>query len=178
MVFNGAGARLPSHGNDVKTIIFIEVKHPHATSITGFTGSSLHLAECSGATVSGAEGRPHEHTVVRQEVSRDTRFDNACGLKPGAPVKRASVLVGRVDRIGFTVRPSKPKSGWKMQSGYQFPKRQLRQDPDLRPARRGVHQPRAARRHQQPARQRPHHHDAVRDRAGNPDQSIPFGKAT
>ena len=29
------------------------------------------------------------------------RFDNIGGLKPGAPVKSAGVVVGRVERIGF-----------------------------------------------------------------------------
>jgi phospholipid/cholesterol/gamma-HCH transport system substrate-binding protein len=51
-----------------------------------------------------------------------TRFDNAGGLKPGATVKSASMVVGRVDRIGLNGKIFQPEVGMKMHSGYQFPK--------------------------------------------------------
>ena len=50
------------------------------------------------------------------------RFDNIGGLKPGAPVKSAGVVVGRVDRIGLNGKTFQAEVGLKMQSGYQFPK--------------------------------------------------------
>jgi len=50
------------------------------------------------------------------------RFDNIGGLKPGAPVKSAGVVVGRVDNIGFNGKTFQAEGRLKMQSGYAFPK--------------------------------------------------------
>lgn len=50
------------------------------------------------------------------------RFDNIGGLKPGAPVKSAGVVVGRVDNIGLNSKTFQAEVRLKMQSGYPFPK--------------------------------------------------------
>jgi len=50
------------------------------------------------------------------------RFDNIGGLKPGAPVKSAGVVVGRVDKIALNNKTFQAEVTLKMQSGYQFPK--------------------------------------------------------
>ncbi|HEX8885095.1 MAG TPA: outer membrane lipid asymmetry maintenance protein MlaD [Noviherbaspirillum sp.] len=50
------------------------------------------------------------------------RFDNIGGLKPGAPVKSAGVVVGRVDNIGLNSKTFQAEVRLKMQSGYAFPK--------------------------------------------------------
>lgn len=50
------------------------------------------------------------------------RFDNIGGLKPGAPVKSAGVVVGRVDNIALNNKTFQADVTLKMQSGYQFPK--------------------------------------------------------
>jgi phospholipid/cholesterol/gamma-HCH transport system substrate-binding protein len=50
------------------------------------------------------------------------RFDNIGGLKPGAPVKSAGVVVGRVDNIALNNKTFQAEVRLKMQSGYQFPK--------------------------------------------------------
>ena len=50
------------------------------------------------------------------------RFDNIGGLKPGAPVKSAGVVVGRVDNIGLNGKTFQAEVRLKMQSGYAFPK--------------------------------------------------------
>jgi hypothetical protein len=53
------------------------------------------------APVPGAQGRQHEHYVVRQDLCDHGKFDNIGGLKPQAPVKSAGVVVGRVGDIKF-----------------------------------------------------------------------------
>jgi phospholipid/cholesterol/gamma-HCH transport system substrate-binding protein len=50
------------------------------------------------------------------------RFDNIGGLKPGAPVKSAGVVVGRVDNIGLNGKTFQAEVRLKMQSGFAFPK--------------------------------------------------------
>lgn len=50
------------------------------------------------------------------------RFDNIGGLKPGAPVKSAGVVVGRVDNIGLNGKTFQAEVKLKMQAGYPFPK--------------------------------------------------------
>ena len=50
------------------------------------------------------------------------RFDNIGGLKPGAPVKSAGVVVGRVDNIGLNGKTFQAEVRLKMQTGYAFPK--------------------------------------------------------
>ena len=50
------------------------------------------------------------------------RFDNIGGLKPGAPVKSAGVVVGRVDNIGLNSKTFQAEVRLKMQNGYPFPK--------------------------------------------------------
>ena len=50
------------------------------------------------------------------------RFDNIGGLKPGAPVKSAGVVVGRVDDIGLNGKTFQAEVRLKMQTGYTFPK--------------------------------------------------------
>ncbi|MET0962900.1 MAG: outer membrane lipid asymmetry maintenance protein MlaD [Noviherbaspirillum sp.] len=50
------------------------------------------------------------------------RFDNIGGLKPGAPVKSAGVVVGRVDSIGLNGKTFQAEVKLKMQAGYPFPK--------------------------------------------------------
>ena len=50
------------------------------------------------------------------------RFDNIGGLKPGAPVKSAGVVVGRVDSIGLNGKTFQAEVRLKMQAGYAFPK--------------------------------------------------------
>ena len=50
------------------------------------------------------------------------RFDNIGGLKPGAPVKSAGVVVGRVDRLGLNPKTYQAEITLKMQSAFPFPK--------------------------------------------------------
>lgn len=50
------------------------------------------------------------------------KFDNIGGLKRGAAVKSAGVVVGRVDSIGFDDQSYQAKVVLKMQSRYVFPK--------------------------------------------------------
>ena len=50
------------------------------------------------------------------------RFDNSGGLKPGAPVKSAGVVVGRVDRLGLNPKTYQAEITLKMQSAFTFPK--------------------------------------------------------
>ena len=54
------------------------------------------------------------------EVS--AKFDNICGLKPGAAVKSAGVVVGRVKKIEFDGESFQAKVTLAMQSGLAFPK--------------------------------------------------------
>ena len=51
-----------------------------------------------------------------------TSFDNIGGLKPRAPVKSAGVVVGRVDKIGFSDKKFQAVVTLKLESGYKFPK--------------------------------------------------------
>ena len=50
------------------------------------------------------------------------RFDNIGGLKPGAPVKSAGVVVGRVERIGFDDKNFQAQVILRMQEEIRFPK--------------------------------------------------------
>ena len=50
------------------------------------------------------------------------RFDNIGGLKPGAPVKSAGVVVGRVERIGFDDKNFQAQVTLRMQEEIRFPK--------------------------------------------------------
>ena len=50
------------------------------------------------------------------------RFDNIGGLKPGAPVKSAGVVVGRVERIGFDDKNFQAQVTLRMQEKIRFPK--------------------------------------------------------
>ena len=50
------------------------------------------------------------------------RFDNIGGLKPGAPVKSAGVVVGRVDSIGLNGKTFQAEVRLKMQAEQPFPK--------------------------------------------------------
>ena len=50
------------------------------------------------------------------------RFDNIGGLKPGAPVKSAGVVVGRVDNIGLNGKSFQAEVRIRMQASYAFPK--------------------------------------------------------
>ena len=54
------------------------------------------------------------------EVS--AKFDNIGGLKPGAAVKSAGVVVGRVKKIEFDTESFQAKVTLAMQSGLGFPK--------------------------------------------------------
>ena len=49
-------------------------------------------------------------------------FENIGGLKPRAPVKSAGVVVGRVDKIGFSDKKFQAVVTLKLESGYKFPK--------------------------------------------------------
>jgi phospholipid/cholesterol/gamma-HCH transport system substrate-binding protein len=48
-------------------------------------------------------------------------FDNVGGLKVGAPVKSAGVVVGRVGQISFDDKTFQAMASFKMQSQYHFP---------------------------------------------------------
>lgn len=50
------------------------------------------------------------------------RFDNIGGLKQGAPVKSAGVVVGRVERIGFDDKNFQAQVTLRMQDEVRFPK--------------------------------------------------------
>ena len=50
------------------------------------------------------------------------RFDNIGGLKPGAPVKSAGVVVGRIESIGFDDKNFQASVSIRMQGGVAFPK--------------------------------------------------------
>ncbi|MGB4346022.1 MAG: outer membrane lipid asymmetry maintenance protein MlaD [Burkholderiaceae bacterium] len=50
------------------------------------------------------------------------RFDNIGGLKPGAPVKSAGVVVGRIESIGFDDKNFQAFVNIRMQGGIAFPK--------------------------------------------------------
>ncbi len=50
------------------------------------------------------------------------RFDNVGGLKPGAAVKSAGVVVGRVDGISFDDKNFQATVGLAMENRYRFPK--------------------------------------------------------
>ena len=50
------------------------------------------------------------------------RFDNAGGLKPGAAVRSAGVVVGRVEAIGFDDKSFQANVVLKMDARYAFPK--------------------------------------------------------
>jgi phospholipid/cholesterol/gamma-HCH transport system substrate-binding protein len=50
------------------------------------------------------------------------RFDNIGGLKPGAPVKSAGVVVGRIESIGFDDKNFQASVNIRMQGGIAFPK--------------------------------------------------------
>lgn len=50
------------------------------------------------------------------------RFDNIGGLKPGAPVKSAGVVVGRVGEITFDDKTYQALVRLDMEPGYKFPK--------------------------------------------------------
>ena len=50
------------------------------------------------------------------------RFDNIGGLKPGAPVKSAGVVVGRVERIGFDDKNFQAQVTQRMQEDIRCPK--------------------------------------------------------
>ena len=50
------------------------------------------------------------------------RFDNIGGLKPGAPVKSAGVVVGRVERIDFDDKNFQAQVTLRMQEEIRFPK--------------------------------------------------------
>ena len=50
------------------------------------------------------------------------RFDNIGGLKPGAPVKSAGDVVGRVERIGFDDKNFQAQVTLRMQEEIRFPK--------------------------------------------------------
>jgi phospholipid/cholesterol/gamma-HCH transport system substrate-binding protein len=49
-------------------------------------------------------------------------FDNIGGLKPGAPVKSAGVVVGRVERIDFDDKNFQARVTLQLQTNYNFPK--------------------------------------------------------
>ena len=49
-------------------------------------------------------------------------FQNIGGLKPGAPVKSAGVVVGRVDSIGFDDKRFQARVHLAMNESYKFPK--------------------------------------------------------
>jgi phospholipid/cholesterol/gamma-HCH transport system substrate-binding protein len=51
-----------------------------------------------------------------------TSFDNIGGLKPRAPVKSAGVVVGRVEKIGFSDKKFKAVVTLNLESNYKFPK--------------------------------------------------------
>lgn len=50
------------------------------------------------------------------------RFDNIGGLKPGAAVKSAGVVVGRVESITFDDKSFQARVALAMENRYQFPK--------------------------------------------------------
>jgi len=50
------------------------------------------------------------------------RFDNAGGLKPGAAVRSAGVVVGRVETIGFDDKTFQASITLTLQKRYAFPK--------------------------------------------------------
>lgn len=50
------------------------------------------------------------------------RFDNIGGLKPGAAVKSAGVVVGRVESITFDDKTFQARVALAMENRYQFPK--------------------------------------------------------
>ncbi|MGV3572740.1 MAG: outer membrane lipid asymmetry maintenance protein MlaD [Ramlibacter sp.] len=50
------------------------------------------------------------------------RFDNVGGLKPGAAVKSAGVVVGRVESIDFEDKSFQAQATLVLQSRYKFPK--------------------------------------------------------
>ena len=50
------------------------------------------------------------------------RFDNIGGLKPGAAVKSAGVVVGRVESITFDDKSFQARVDLAMENRYQFPK--------------------------------------------------------
>ena len=50
------------------------------------------------------------------------KFDNIGGLKPGAAVKSAGVVVGRVESITFDDKTFQARVGLAMENRYQFPK--------------------------------------------------------
>jgi phospholipid/cholesterol/gamma-HCH transport system substrate-binding protein len=52
----------------------------------------------------------------------NARFDNIGGLKPGAAVKSAGVVVGRVESIGFDDKSFRAQVALALDSRYQFPK--------------------------------------------------------
>jgi phospholipid/cholesterol/gamma-HCH transport system substrate-binding protein len=58
---------------------------------------------------------------LQQDYEVSAKFDNIGGLKPGAAVKSAGVVVGRVKKIEFDGESFQAKVTLAMQSGVAFP---------------------------------------------------------
>ena len=100
----------------------------------------------------------------------EARFDNIGGLKLRAPVKAAGVVVGRVEKIRLDPADLPGGGHDEDRPRLRVHRRHHRVDPDLGPARRGLHRPRRRRRHQDARRRREDQQDAVGDGAGKADR--------